>query len=274
MEGKTEKEYDFGMNVKVRRVEKPRDDVQRLLETRGEPMPATNCLSCGYIYDDGDELARRGAVCGMCNSLIPRAARWLGILDDELAEEHRDSDTATKLKDDLVRYDQESSQRTAVIDDQNEYYDVMKMNAWMDEDEIAEALEREADLEENTNNERLHLTVDVMGRRIVITEENSAGDRDDDGQKDEKRLVRLAEEIERDRPYGGASAARRLHCVSATSGREMTHEKTQGKDKDENFQEDKRSGDCMRFLAQRGDAKTMLHYRPRPRVDAKESGKS
>lgn len=123
--------------------------------------------------------------------------------DRELEQQAR----ANELKETLVRFDAESSSRTTVIDDQGEYYELVKANAWLGDEEREEALRAAA--EEGGGDEggrRGAVRVDLLGRRFY-----EAGGGDEGGDEGglglgEAFLGAVAEE----RPWGGARGMERV----------------------------------------------------------------
>eukprot|EP00889_Picochlorum_renovo_P008423 jgi/Picre1/35453/NNA_002915.t1 len=75
-------------------------------------------------------------------------------------------DEAYELKDRLVEYDRDSASRTKVIDDQNDYYDILQANAWLSDEERQDMASRMRMLEaEQETSSSMMVTFDVFGRR-------------------------------------------------------------------------------------------------------------
>ena len=147
---------DFGINVRVKRVAKAsssgaaagnegNEGNEGNSESSPFEFPADrffNCLACGYVHDAA-AMRRSSGVCHACGTMVRRAAVEL-LEGPEAIEPSDDAERrANDLRDTLVRFDEESSARTTVIDDQGEYYDLVKANAWLDEEEVREEVARE-----------------------------------------------------------------------------------------------------------------------------------
>jgi len=89
------------------------------------------------------------------------------------------ADAALAAKDRLVQFDRTSAARTTVIDDQSDWFEI-DGNAWLDERERAalkkQAAEMEAAEEERRRRRGMHVSIDLLGRRIgavaVVEEED------------------------------------------------------------------------------------------------------
>ena len=79
------------------------------------------------------------------------------------------ADAALAAKDRLVQFDRISAARTTVIDDQSDWFEI-DGNAWLDERERAalkkQAAEMEAAEEERRRRRGMHVSIDLLGRRI------------------------------------------------------------------------------------------------------------
>jgi hypothetical protein len=155
-------------------------------------------------------MRRSSGICQKCGTLVRRAARdLLRIpLDDEGGSglptpAAAATSEAIKLKDTLVKFDEESSARTTVIDDQKDYYDLMRMNAWLDEEEIAREVAREAAARQAAESTKNRVEVDLLGRRFVVKEDTVETETD---AKDTDALGMVMAVAEQERPYGGARA--------------------------------------------------------------------
>ncbi|KAG1658746.1 hypothetical protein FOA52_000859 [Chlamydomonas sp. UWO 241] len=87
-----------------------------------------------------------------------------------MAAEGEDAATAAAraFKDRLVEYDRNAAQRTTVIDDQNDYFEI-DSNAWLSDQERAEMRQRKKmeDEAEAAKKGRLTVTIDLVGRRVI-----------------------------------------------------------------------------------------------------------
>ena len=138
----------FGINVRVTRVAKDgATSGERISEEKEDRF--FNCLACGHIHDAA-AMRRSAGVCHACGTMVRRAAAELlegvsegvsegvpeGAAMVMASAPRSDAERrADALRDALVRFDEESSARTTVIDDQGEYYDLVRANAWLDEEE-------------------------------------------------------------------------------------------------------------------------------------------
>lgn len=187
----------FGINVRVTRVAKDG-------ATSGEPFSEEkedrffNCLACGHIHDAA-AMRRSAGVCHACGTMVRRAAAELlegvpeGAAMVMASAPRSDAERrADALRDALVRFDEESSARTMVIDDQGEYYDLVRANAWLDEEEGRGEVARERARERVVG-------IDLLGRRFVVGED---GDGEDHGE-DDGALRTHTEVSELERPWGG-----------------------------------------------------------------------
>ena len=137
--------------------------------TPGGGGVVVNCLACGYVNVISAKTARRPpgptasghshtwGACSSCGASLDRDPSVTGVAGFARALE---------LKDRLVRYDAESIARTAVYDDESDYY---TSAAWLSELEQEELKKRDA-----ARHERLHtrrrdvtVTIDLAGRRVV-----------------------------------------------------------------------------------------------------------
>lgn len=95
----------------------------------------TNCLSCGKIVceQEGE------GPCMFCGALVSREGDELappqGETDEQLAVEWDAEEKARAFKDRLVEYDRTAAQRTAVIDDQSDFFQMdIDGDSWMSEE--------------------------------------------------------------------------------------------------------------------------------------------
>eukprot|EP00891_Asterochloris_glomerata_P002235 jgi/Astpho2/2235/Aster-03216 len=167
-----------------------------------------NCLACGKIYDcrsqepTNDTLLflGSGGICTFCGAKVAltygehsqdahaakaQPSTTVGTKDvpesigDQQASSSEDAGAgaektaeAIAFKDRLVHYDRNAAQRTNVIDDQSDYFEI-DSNAWLTDQERAELKERarmsaEA---EAASAKRVTVTVDLLGRRVLMAQE-------------------------------------------------------------------------------------------------------
>lgn len=79
---------------------------------------------------------------------------------------------AVALKDRLVEYDRESAKRTTVYDDQADFFEI-DANAWLTEEERAVLRQREREMAEaeEARRKRVTVSIDLLGRKVVMEEE-------------------------------------------------------------------------------------------------------
>lgn len=79
---------------------------------------------------------------------------------------------AFALRDRLVEYDRHSAKRTNVIDDQSDYF-AIDSNAWLSDSEKMELKrqQHEAEAAAEERRKRIVVTVDLLGRRVVMSDE-------------------------------------------------------------------------------------------------------
>jgi len=194
MKKKKEDIIDFGVNIKT-------TTIRSRGERKHKENIVCNCLSCGKIYDCRVDrrVVENGGVCTFCNSLVPRIAQEL-FSDMPMPVSDR-QDEAYELKDRLVEYDRDSASRTKVIDDQNDYYDILQANAWLSDEERQDMASRMRMLEaEQETSSSMMVTFDVFGRRsaapcIVVVH---------DDEEESSDLLKVAQDrAMEERPYGG-----------------------------------------------------------------------
>ncbi|GJP34498.1 hypothetical protein CLOM_g18939 [Closterium sp. NIES-68] len=136
-----------------------------------------NCLGCGKIVceQEGE------GPCKFCGVLVLKgsdreaaaAAAALGAAGEGLSEAEA---KALAFRDRLVEYNRTSAQRTVVIDDQSDYF---KSNgadgdgdAWLtkEEREILKRREEEREREEEERRRRVVVTLDLIGRRVLVAD--------------------------------------------------------------------------------------------------------
>lgn len=233
---------DFGVNIKTTTVS---------VGSKGEkkdPLSldlVCNCLSCGKIYDCrvDRKVVENGGVCTFCNSLVPRIAQQL-FSDMPMPASDR-VDEAYELKDRLVEYDRDSASRTKVIDDQNDYYDILQANAWLSDEERQEMASRMRMIEEQENSNpssSLVVTFDVFGRRSAAAP-CIIEDEDPLAAAETQMLLRVAQDrAMEERPYGGGRSVvgpDAALCSGVTSSSSSSSLRMQGrKGPNQSFVED------------------------------------
>ncbi|KAG2487351.1 hypothetical protein HYH03_014064 [Edaphochlamys debaryana] len=201
---------------------------------RGPDLAATlekkilNCLGCGKIYDcrnvtnDILRFLDRGGVCTYCGDTVPltlkdrqNAAAAAAAADgadgaarDQAAAtpEEAAAAAARAFKDRLVEYDRNAAKRTTVIDDQSDFFEI-DTNAWLTDQE-REELRRRRRMEEEAEaarRKRLTVTIDLIGRKVVL---------DEDVRKAEEEQARKAAE----RTAAAARAAAAAAALRNTDG--------------------------------------------------------
>ncbi|CAG9461615.1 unnamed protein product [Pedinophyceae sp. YPF-701] len=149
-----------------------------------------NCLSCGKVYDlrkpseDALSLVRSGGTCVFCNAHVnlsmssaPAPQRQAeGARAKPAAQEDADR-KAAEFKNRLVAYDREGAKRTAVIDDQSDWF-AIDSNAWLTDEEKEEARRREAAIlaAEEAHRNRIQVRVDLVGRQVVVVDQAAEED--------------------------------------------------------------------------------------------------
>ena len=147
-----------------------------------------NCLGCGYIFhlladeltgsqaNDSKRMFESGC-CVFCNDPISM---------DDSRSAHQDNQSsikakeASEFKDRLLSYDQNSSKRTSVYDDQSDFF-LLDSNVWLSEEEKAEL--RRSHVKPVADEKRPSLiTIDLLGRRVLVVRDPSQGSEElDDG---------------------------------------------------------------------------------------------
>lgn len=157
----------------------------------------TRCHRCVQVYDlrhkdaVGLALIRNGGLCTFCGTALPEAAAAAAAMsaapatpstsaqsaqtagaaasgaaaDDGSAAATADAERARQFAERLVEFDRTSAQRTEVIDDQGDYFEI-ESNQWLDAGE-REALRARQAMQEALEEERrarVTVTVDLVGR--------------------------------------------------------------------------------------------------------------
>lgn len=130
-----------------------------------------NCLSCGKIICE-----RTGeGPCSFCGALVLREGSNYAGLGAVAFPESEGEAAAEAFKNRLVDYDRNAAERTVVIDDQSDYYDV-EGNAWISEEEKQLLRKKQEEIEEadRARRNKLVVTLDLVGRKVVMTEQDAA----------------------------------------------------------------------------------------------------
>ncbi|KAI7840280.1 hypothetical protein COHA_006062 [Chlorella ohadii] len=82
---------------------------------------------------------------------------------------------AVALRDRLVEYDRQSAKRTTVLDDQSDFFEI-DANAWLTDEERAVLKQRERELAEaeEARRRRVTVSIDLLGRKVIV--DGSTGD--------------------------------------------------------------------------------------------------
>lgn len=172
--------------------------------------PTCNCLGCGKIYDcrgtmsaDSVAFVESGGVCTFCDlkvalnerdrsetwdmramSATPSATSATPPATSAAAKEAPEAkgaseadDTGEKaaiaFKDRLVAADRDGAKRTAVLDDQADFFEI-DSNAWLSEEEKRSIRERQKamvpDADEQRRN-RFSVSFDMLGRQVILSDE-------------------------------------------------------------------------------------------------------
>ena len=133
---------------------------------------------CRSVTDEALELMAARGLCLFCNAPVPiavaAAAAGFGTPppaatpeDGSTSAETAGTETAQAFKDRMVEYDRTATQRTAVIDDQGDFYEI-EGNAWLSPEERDEMKQRQL-LEDQVREERRNrmvVSVDLIGRTV------------------------------------------------------------------------------------------------------------
>ncbi|MEW5319194.1 MAG: hypothetical protein WDW38_010359 [Sanguina aurantia] len=155
--------------------------------------PIVNCLGCGKIYDcrtaasssDVRQFLESGGICTYCEKAVSltykdRIAQQQQQQQDQQTQQEQSQEAAPPagdaatvkaiaFKDRLVEYDRNAAKRTAVIDDQSDYFEI-DSNAWLNDAE-REVLRRQRVIEqeaEEIRKKRVTITLDLIGRKVVM----------------------------------------------------------------------------------------------------------
>lgn len=132
-----------------------------------------NCHGCGYIYhlqlDEGGSLMATDSKkmlesrqCCFCGDPI-------GFDTSMTSQSSQATKDAYEFKDRLLQYDQQSTKRTTVCDDQSDFF-LVESNVWLSAEEKEELHKQ---VVENTSDTTTNMiTIDLLGRRVLISEAN------------------------------------------------------------------------------------------------------
>jgi hypothetical protein len=213
----------------------------------GLARKVVNCLKCGKVYDSrhpsADVMAFLGAkgTCTYCGHRVHltftdgSTNEDSESVDDQVRPKQedrtRDDNAAASsqsqaqaqaqaeaLRQRLVEYDRHSAKRTAVIDDQSDYF-AIDSNAWLSDEERALLRRRHAEEEaaQEQRRKRLVVTVDLLGRRVLVERDERESEREDeeggeqvDGgliDRDGGAIAAAMAATAAERPQGGGTAA-------------------------------------------------------------------
>lgn len=149
----------------------------RMLISRGAPCTCqasrhklvNNCLSCGKIVceQEGE------GPCNYCGALVLREGSTYAGLDGVTLPVSESEAAAQAFKDRLVQFGCTSSQRTTVIDDQSDYFQI-DGNAWLSEEEkkSLQRQQQEIELAEEARKKKVVVTIDLLGRKVVMADDS------------------------------------------------------------------------------------------------------
>mmetsp|Transcript_10350 Transcript_10350/g.31152 ORF Transcript_10350/g.31152 Transcript_10350/m.31152 type:complete len:465 (+) Transcript_10350:485-1879(+) len=167
---------------------------------RSETREACSATAAGALReeDPSDTASLPGVAAGDTAADVPAHA----VVDDAEA-------AAVAFKNRLVEADRNSAQRTTVVDDQSDFFEI-DGNAWLSEEERRSLRERQRAIEEAeaAKRKRVVLSFDMLGRQVLLTDD--AGDDAEvaaggcSAAAADVAAAATAEEI----PQGGGTAAR------------------------------------------------------------------
>jgi len=125
-------------------------------------------------------------------------------ITEAVTKESEDSKKAVEFKDRLVDYDRNSAQRTTVLDDQSDYFEI-ETNVWLEEKEKRELrMRRELEEEmEKSHRRQVHYTIDLLGRRIFVSKDASPSE---ETERIAQAAMEAAESTSAEIPQGGGTA--------------------------------------------------------------------
>jgi hypothetical protein len=223
--------FDMGVNVRTTVKRAPR------AAPAAAPPPAlqrkvVNCLACGRVFDcrrpAGDALRflAAGGVCTFCGARVHltytdgstnAAAAGAACAPPPASAA---SEEASALRDRLVEFDREAARRTVVLDDQSDFFSV-DANAWLTDEERAElkARERQAAEAAEERRRRVTVTVDLLGRRVVLEAGAGAGEGEGGAAAAASAAAEAEAEAEAEAAQGGGAAAREAAAAAAGEAR-------------------------------------------------------
>lgn len=151
----------------------------RMLFSKGAPCTCqasrhklvNNCLSCGKIVceQEGE------GPCSYCGALVLREGSTYAGLEGAPIPVSDAEAAAQAFKDRLVQYGLMSSQRTTVIDDQSDYFQI-DGNAWLSEEEkqALQYRQQELELAEEARKKKVVVSIDLLGRRVIIPDDSDS----------------------------------------------------------------------------------------------------
>jgi hypothetical protein len=240
------------MGVNVKTTVKKRNNVNTADTGSKAPLvlakKVVNCLKCGKIFDcrqpNGDAMRFLGAggCCTYCGNKVRlnytdgstneqvksiEGEGVYNVIEDSTANENeagisldQSREEAEALRDRLVEFDRQAAKRTTVIDDQSDYF-AIDSNAWLSDEERAELKRRQAeeDAAAEAVKKRMTVTVDLLGRRVVM---------DGSSQEDSLLIDKNSAAIEAamiataaEKPQGGGRAVSVLNSANVSDTRMM-----------------------------------------------------
>eukprot|EP01018_Ginkgo_biloba_P038501 Gb_33235 [translate_table: standard] len=131
----------------------------------------SNCLSCGKIIceQEGE------GPCSFCGALVLCEGSNYAGLDKTAFPLSEAEAVAEAFKNRLVDYDRNAAERTIVIDDQSDYYEI-EGNTWISEEEKQLLRKKQEEIEEAecARRKKVIVTLDLVGRKVVMTEDEAA----------------------------------------------------------------------------------------------------
>jgi len=239
------------MGVNVKTTVKKRNNIDTADSgSKAAPVLAkkvVNCLKCGKFFDcrqpNGDAMRFLGAggCCTYCGNrvrlnytdgstneeerFIEGAVKNSNVDSTTLKNEaslssERSQEEAEALRDRLVEFDRQAAKRTTVIDDQSDYF-AIDSNAWLSDEERAELKRRQAEDEAAAEaaKKRMTVTVDLLGRRVVMEDSNQEESLpiDENSAAIEAAIAATAAE----KPQGGGSAVSACNDINVNNTRMM-----------------------------------------------------
>ncbi|KAH8939301.1 hypothetical protein BDL97_15G031200 [Sphagnum fallax] len=125
-----------------------------------------NCLGCGKIIceQEGE------GPCNFCGTLVLReGSEYAGLEHASVPPANEAEASAQALKDQLVEFDRTATQRTTVIDDQSDYFEI-DGNTWLSEKEkqLLRQRQEEEEQAEEQRRKRVVVTIDLLGRKVIM----------------------------------------------------------------------------------------------------------